>query len=55
MTLSRGQGVLLDTRLGLGGRGSGRGWHDMCSGYGDLTADGLERGAAAGTAEIFEE
>lgn len=25
----------------------------MCSGYGDLTADGLERGAAAGTAEIL--
>lgn len=26
----------------------------MCSGYGDLTADGLERGAAAGTAEILK-
>lgn len=24
----------------------------MCSGYGDLTADGLERGAAAATAEV---
>lgn len=24
----------------------------MCSGYRDLTADGLERGAAAGTAEV---
>lgn len=26
----------------------------MCSGYRDLTADGLERGAAAGTAEVFK-
>lgn len=26
----------------------------MCSGYGDLTPNGLERGAAAGAAEILK-
>lgn len=52
----RGQRILLGQWLRLRGQGSGRGWHDMCSGYGDLTADGLERGAAAaGTAEILKE
>lgn len=54
MTL-RGQGVLRNTWLGLGGRGSGRGWHDMCGGDGNLTADGLEgRAAAAGAAEVLK-
>lgn len=48
----RAQGVFLVTRLGFGGRGAGRGGHDMCGGNRYLTADWLERGAAAGTAEV---
>ena len=48
MKLSAGRGLLRDAEVRFGGCGG----HDMCGGDGNLTADWLERGAAADPAEI---